>query len=381
MAPVKRRHQGGSGPHPPDERRHLDFSISEEQQMLRDMVERFAKDRYDPAQRPAHHVPAAGFDAGNWALLAELGLLALPFDEADGGLAGSPTDLMIVAEALGRGVVAEPFLSGILIAGQLLAIAGTAGQKAHWLDRIIAGSAHIALAHSEPDSRFALDRVSATVVDGRISGTKSFILGGTASDAFIVSARTQDGAIGLFLVDAAAPGIRRHDYRLVDGSTAIEIGFADTPADPMAGGLDDLLALVDALRVPIAAEMLGLMSTLFDVTLDYIRVRRQFSAPIGSFQAIQHRMADQYLALEQSRSLLFRAAMTGGDAGNAARRAAKAYIAAAGVRLGEEAIQLHGGMGVTDELIVGHAHKRMLLLASLFGDADSELSGYLAATR
>lgn len=359
----------------------MDFKIDEDQQMLRDMVERFVLDRYDPSQRPAHRIPAAGFDAANWALLAELGLLALPFGEEEGGLGGSAIDMMIVSEALGRGVVAEPFLPEILIAGQLLARAGTPEQKQRWLADIVSGAAHLALAHSEPDALFSLDAVTTRATDDHLTGTKTFVLGGTDTDGFIVSARDSSGKIGLFLVDAAAPGLTRQDYRLIDGSTAIEIRFENTPAGPMAGGFDMLLALVDSLRVPIAAEMLGLMSTLFDVTLDYIKVRKQFGTAIGSFQAIQHRMADQYLALEQSRSLLFRAAMMKGEDAEAARLAAKAYIAAAGVRLGEEAIQLHGGMGVTDELIVGHAHKRILLLASLFGDADQELSRYITIAR
>jgi alkylation response protein AidB-like acyl-CoA dehydrogenase len=359
----------------------LDFRISEEQQMLRDMVERFARDRYDPATRPHHRVPAQGFDETNWTLLAELGLLALPFAEADGGLAGAPVDLMVVGEALGRGVVAEPYLAEILYAGQLLARAGTTEQKQRLIPGIIGGAVHLAVAHAEPASRFTLDRVETRYADGRINGTKTFVLAGSGTDAFIVSALDPLGMPSLFLVEADAPGIGRHDYRLVDGATAAELHLADAPAQPMAGGIDALLATVDALRVPIAAEMVGLMSTLFDTTLDYIRTRQQFGAPIGSFQAIQHRMADQYLALEQSRSQLYRAALAQGEASAAARIGAKAYIAEAGLRMAEEAIQLHGGMGITDELIVGHAYKRLLVLASLFGDPDLEIRRYAAATR
>ncbi len=349
--------------------------------MLRDMVERFVQDRYDPATRPHHRIPTQGFNEANWGLLAELGLLALPFSEEDGGLAGSTVDQMVVGEALGRGVVAEPYLAEILYAGQLLARAGTPAQKERWLADVMGGTAHLAVAHAEPRARYALDRVETRFADGKISGTKSFVMAGDATDAFIVSAQNGAGAVGLYLVKADAAGIARQDYRLVDGATAAELSFADTPAELMAGGIDALLDVVDALRVPIAAEMMGLMTTLFDVTLDYVKVRQQFGTSIGSFQAIQHRMAEQYLAVEQSRSLLYRAALIPGAAGEAARIGAKAYLAEAGVKLGEEAIQLHGGMGITDELIVGHAYKRMLLLASLFGDPDTEISRYTAATR
>ncbi|WP_066961204.1 acyl-CoA dehydrogenase family protein [Rhizorhabdus dicambivorans] len=359
----------------------MDFRLNEEQQMLRDMVERFVQERFDPAVRPHHRIPAAGFDGGNWVLLAELGLLALPLAEEDGGLAGGPVELMVVAEALGRGVVAEPYLTEILFAGQLLARAGTPAQKERFLANVAAGAVHIAVAHAEPASRFALDDVETRFTDGRIDGTKTFIVAGAATDAFIVTARGEDGTIGLYLVEAGAAGITRQDYRLIDGATAAQIGFAGTPAEPMAGDISILAALIDELRVPIAAEMLGLMSALFDTTLDYIRVRKQFGASIGSFQAIQHRMADQYMAVEQSRSLLYRAALAEGEGAEAARIGAKAYIAEAGVRLAEEAIQLHGGMGITDELIVGHAYKRMLLLASLFGDPDTEIKRYAAAMR
>ena len=359
----------------------MDFKLNEEQCMLRDMVDRFVQERFDPATRPHHRTPAVGHDRANWALLAELGLLALPFAEQDGGIAGGPIELMVVTEALGRGVSAEPYFAEILFAGQLLAHAGTAAQKERLLGGVISGKTHLAVAHAEPRARFALDHVEARFVDGRLTGSKSFVLAGAATDAFIVSARNAAGAIGLYLAEAGTAGVSRQDYRLIDGSTAAEIHFDGTLAEPMDGGIDTLLALVDALRVPIAAEMMGLMSTLFEVTLDYIKVRKQFGTSIGSFQAIQHRMADLYLAVEQSRSLLYRAALVDGARGEAARIGAKAYIAEAGIKVAEEAIQLHGGMGITDELIVGHAYKRMMLLGSLFGDPDTEIRRYAAMTR
>jgi alkylation response protein AidB-like acyl-CoA dehydrogenase len=351
----------------------LDFRLNDEQQMLRDMIERFALDRYPAASRPAHRVPDTGHVAENWAILAELGILALPFGEDQGGLGGSAVELMIVAEALGKGVVPEPFLTEILIGGVLLANAGSAAQRECWLPAIMEGSAHVALAFAEPRTRYGFDRAECRAVKGRLTGSKTFVIAGSACDAFLVTSHK-----GLWLIEADAPGLTRRDYRLIDGAPALELTFNETPAEPIPGGLEALRDHVDALRVPIAAELVGLMGTLFDLTLDYVKVRKQFGAPIGTFQAIQHRLADQYVALEQSRSMLLRAALTCGSEGAKARLAAKSYIAAAAIRLGEEAIQLHGGMGVTDELMVGHAHKRVLLLANLFGDSDTEALRYMA---
>jgi len=359
----------------------LDFSPTEEQQMLRDLIERFAADTYPAADRPHYRVPATGFAPGAWSQLAELGLLAMAFPEELGGLGAGPVELMILGEALGKGVVPEPVLAEVLQAGLLLARAGTEEQKDRWLEGVLSGSAHLALAFAEPDSRFELATPATSCADGRLSGTKTCVMGGSACDAVIVSARGPDGAVGLWLAELSAPGIARTDYRLLDGQPAMELTFEGTPATPLAEGLAALETLVVDLRVAIVAEMVGLMQTMFDLTVDYVKVRKQFGAAIGSFQAIQHRLADQYMMLEQSRSLLLRAALATPAEREAAGLAAKAFVARAGVALGEEAIQLHGGMGVTDELLVGHAHKRLLLLASLFGDADREAARYMALTR
>lgn len=350
----------------------MDFLLNDEQQMLRDMVERFVADRYPPADRPAYRTPETGHDAANWSMLAQLGLLALPFSADAGGLDGSPVELMIVGEVLGRGVVAEPILSEVLMAGALIERAGSAGQRERWLSEIMGGTAHLALAFAEPAARFAFDRAETRAVDGRLTGKKTFVMAGNTCDGFIVTASE-----GLWLVEANAAGLSSHPYRLIDGSPALELTFENTPAEPMPGGTGALRDHVDALRVPIAAELVGLMGTLFDQTLEYIKVRKQFGTPIGTFQAIQHRMADQYLALEQSRSLLYRAALSNGPEASGARIAAKSYISAAAVRLGEEAIQMHGGMGITDELLIGHAYKRVLLLSHLFGDSDTEALRYM----
>jgi len=349
--------------------------------MLRDLVERFAGETYPPADRPHYGVPATGFAAKAWGQLAELGLLAMAFPEAEGGMDATVADLAVVAEALGRSVVPEPVLAQVWLAGGLMARAGTPAHQARWLGEIAAGRAHLALAQAEADSRFELGAIATRYAGGTLTGGKTAVMGGTATDAVIVTARDEAGAARLYLVAMSAPGISVKHYRLLDNSPAMELTFAATPAEPLAGDLTVLEGLIADLRVAIVAEMIGLMQTLFDLTLDYVKVRRQFGNAIGNFQAIQHRLANQYAALEQARSLAMRASLSRPHEREAAGLAAKAYVARAGVALGEEAIQLHGGMGVTDELLVGHAHKRLLLLASLFGDADTETARYMAATR
>jgi alkylation response protein AidB-like acyl-CoA dehydrogenase len=354
----------------------LNFRFDNEQQLLSNMVDRFVHDRFAAATRPAHIVPQEGYDARNWSALAELGLLALPFADASGGLAGTDTDIMIVAEALGRGIAAEPWLASTLFAGRLMERAGSAAQRARWLPSVMAGDAHLAVAFAEPGGRFGPDTSSVSFHNGQLNGTKTFVMAGSGTDAFLVSAGTN-----LFLVEASAGGLNRTEYRLIDGSTACELHFAETSAEPMPVGLDALREVIDWLTIPIAAELVGLMDTLFKSTLEYVRTRHQFGSPIGSFQVIQHRLADQYVALEQCRSLMLRAVLTKDHTAAALRLAAKSRISAAAIALGEEAIQLHGGMGITDELIVGHAHKRVLLLATLFGDSDHALRRYNALQR
>jgi hypothetical protein len=357
----------------------LNFQLSAEQIMLRDQMHRFVDERFSPADRAGYTIPEAGHNAANWSLLADLGLLALPFASDCGGLGGAAEDIMVVSEVFGRGVVPEPLLSEILLAGAVLARAGTVAQKQRWLPAIMAGDAHLALAFAETGMHFDFEKASTVAKAGKLYGSKTFVMAGAACNAFIVTATAND-RLGLYLVATNAPGLTKRSYRLIDGAPAYELEFAATPAEALAGTGADLSAVVDEARIAISAELVGLMSLLLETTLDYVKVRKQFGAPIGSFQAIQHRLADLYVSVEQSRSLLYRAALAPHNERASAGIAAKSYISAAAVRLGEEAIQLHGGMGVTEELIIGHAHKRVLLLASLFGDADSEAQRYLSVT-
>jgi alkylation response protein AidB-like acyl-CoA dehydrogenase len=280
-------------------------------------------------------------------------------------------------EVLGRGCAEEPLLHAFT-AGHLLQAAGTAEQVARLLPCVIDGSTRVALAQAEQATRFSLARCETRFVAGRLHGAKT--CAPAYADLFIVTAQG-GSALQLVLVAADAPGLSRRDYRLVDGSFASEITFDAVEGEAMAGGLAALEDAAQIGRLAASAEMIGLANLLFDNTLDYVRQRRQFGAPIGSFQAIQHRLADAYAALELARSQLYRGALAEPPERDAAIAAAKSYISTVAIRIGEEAIQMHGGIGVSDELIIGHAHKRVLLLATYLGDADHELARYNHLTR
>lgn len=366
----------------------MNFDLDEQQAMLGDLVGRFMADRYDVGRRARYRAEPEGFSRDNWRTLGELGLLALPFAEDQGGLGGGTTELVVVMEALGRGLCAEPYLSDLLLAGRVLDLAGTPAQRAEWLPAIMAAEKRLALAHAETAGRFNPAFVACAVEGGsdapRLSGAKTFVQAGVGVDGFIVSAREHgavDAADGLslWLVAPDAPGLSVCAYRLVDGSAACELRLQGvTGAARLAGGGDELFAAFDTARVAACAEMVGVMSMLFDATLEHLRTRRQFGQPLGAFQALQHRAAEVCASLEQSRSQLYRAALASPDGRPAAIAGAKAFISAAAVKLGEACIQFHGGMGISDELAIGHGHKRILLLSTLLGDSDAELERYVA---
>lgn len=365
----------------------METELSDDQRMLRDLVDRFVAARYGPGQRGRYRASEPGFSVENWLTLGELGLLALTVPEGDGGAGFGSRELATVMEAFGRGLVVEPYLNDVVLAGTLLARSASAEQREQWLPALLLGSSRIVLAHLERHARFELGHVS-TVIRERgamhcLTGTKSLVPSAVGATAYLVTAREPnvDAPVGLYLVQSGADGIARRDYRLVDGSVASEVSFRDTPTTTRLGMTPAALAeAADAARLAACAEMVGTMDVMLEATLDYVRTRRQFGAAIGSFQAVQHRLADCFIALEQSRSLLLRAATAAPENRRAEVAGAKSFIAERAIRLGEECIQFHGGMGVSDEVVVGHGHKRLLVLATWLGDTQAELLRYIALT-
>jgi alkylation response protein AidB-like acyl-CoA dehydrogenase len=372
----------------------MNFDLSSEQTLLQESLQKFAarhaiiEGRRTPPQEPS------GLTRAAWSELSNMGVLALPFAEADGGLGGSPVDWMIVMQELGRALATPRIVASVIMAGDLLAGLGSDEQKQRWLGPILQGKSHFALAHAEERNGYAIARVEtmAHVHRGgyRLRGHKRLVLGGAEADAVIVSARTSGErddpqGISLFIVPSAAPGVERRDYRLVDGSIASSLRFDDVVVDPdmrlgEEGAAHAALENMTARTcVALCAEAVGIMEELLNRTLDYLRTRKQFGVAIGSFQAIQHRMAECYAWLEQSRSIVLKAVLCS----EAERRnwlrhaaAAKALVSRAARRLGEEAVQFHGAMGVTDELIISHYHKRLWVIQTLFGDVSEQLVRY-----
>lgn len=382
----------------------MDFDYSEEQTILKDSLRRLLADRYGFEERRRILASPEGFSAEMWSCYAEMGLTALPFAEADGGLGGTPVETMIVMEALGGALALEPYLATIVLGGGALRFGGSDAQKAELVPQLAAGELKLALAHTEPRSRWDLNHVETTArKDGGgwvLSGRKSVVLGGDSADRIFVTARTQGGArdtsgIGLFIVDATADGLSRRGYVNQDGNRAAEISLdgvrvaaQDAIGDP-AGGLPLIERVADAAIAALCAEALGAMAAMHALTVDYLKVRKQFGVPIGSFQVLQHKAVDMFVALEQARSITLYAAMLADseDAGERTRAAsaAKAEVGRACRLVGENAIQLHGGVGMTMELAVGHYFKRATMIDLTLGDHEHHLRrlaalGGLAAT-
>ncbi len=369
----------------------MDFSPNEVQSMLADSVDKFIDNEYDFETRQAYAASDAGFSAKAWATMAELGWAAIPFSEDDGGLDGGPVDIMVFMQHLARGLVVEPYLANVLLAGGILRRTASDAQKAQWLHPLIGGELHATLAYGEPQARFDLADIETTATrdgDGWIvGGRKGVVPNGGAADLIIVPARTSgqgnDAAgITLFAVPADSDGVSRNAYATIDGLRAAEIVLdkvrltSDAVLGDVDGGFGALDATIDEATLAICAEAVGIMQILKDKTVEYSKDRVQFGVPIGSFQALQHRMVDMLMACEKARSLLTWAVLTWTEGGPEAQRAVssiKYLIGTAGRKLGEEAIQIHGGMGVTWDLDVAHYFKRLTAICMLFGDADWHL--------
>jgi alkylation response protein AidB-like acyl-CoA dehydrogenase len=370
----------------------VDFTFTEEQQMLRDTVRRFVTDDYAFDTRKRSVADPRGWSAGAWRTFADMGLLGVPFAEQHGGIGGTPVETMIVMEELGRGLVVEPYFATVVFGGGLVDRAGSEPQKRAVLPAVASGERMLAVAHTEAQSRFDLFdvAVSARKQGGgyRLQGAKTVVLNGESAQQFVVSARTSGGqrdrgGITLFLVDRDAPGVSVRGYRTFDGQRAAEVTFADAALGtdrvlgPVDGGLPFLEQAADVACAALCAEAVGLMEVINAMTLEYTRNRQQFGQPISGFQVLQHRMVDMMTHLEQTRSLSYLASgrCRADDASVRARSvsAAKAHAGLSGKVVAESAIQLHGGMGVTNEMAVGHYCKRLTLIDFILGDADHHL--------
>ena len=364
----------------------MDFNYTDEQNALRDTLSRYIAKDYPFEARRALAKSAEGFSRDHWKQFADLGLLALPFPEEFGGLSGNAVDTMLVMEAFGRGLVLEPYLATVVVAGHLIRDAGSAAQKEAILSAIAGGERMLALAHYEREARYKVSLVNtAAKQDGagwKLSGGKGVVLGGNAADTLLVTANTGKG-LSLFLVDAKSAGVAVRSYMTQDGGRAAEIALDNVAVgkDALVGPEGSALPLVErALDYGIAAlcaEAVGIMAALDEATLEYLKTRKQFGQPIGRFQALQHRMVDMVIATEQARSMAMMAAVKADSADAAERRralsAARAYIGQQARFVGQQAVQLHGGMGVVDELNVSHYFKRLTMIELTFGNTDHHL--------
>ena len=369
----------------------MDFDLTEEQRLLKESIDRFAADN---ARDPAAHATAPDL----WPQLAELGVLALPFAEAEGGIGGGPLETMIVMEAIGRGLIAAPYLPTVILGGGFLRLGGTEAQRQEFIPQVADGSLKIAFAQLERQSRYDLHDVATTARrdggDYVLDGRKGVVLGGDEAGLLIVTARTSGGrreeqGITLFLVDADAPGVSRRGMPAQDGSRVAEIALdgvrvpAERVLGPVDGGLPLASHVVDVALAALCADSLGAMEELQRLTVDYLKTRQQFGVAIGSFQALQHRAADMLVSVEQARSMAMYAAMMAEEADAKERRpaiaAAKAQVNRAGRHVGQEAVQLHGGIAMTWEYKAGHYFKRLTANELLFGDTDHHLRAVMEA--
>jgi alkylation response protein AidB-like acyl-CoA dehydrogenase len=376
----------------------VDFRYSEEQLALQDTLQRFISRDYDFERRRALARSPLGFSSDAWDRYAELGLLALPFPEEFGGLGGGGVDIMAVMEAIGRGLLLEPYLTTVVLCGGLIRDAASDPVKKSLLPQIAAGKLRIAFAGYEAAGRYDLSHVTCTA--GRsgegwiLSGRKAVVLDAPSADCFLVSARTTGNVadargISLCLVPRDAAGLALYPYPTQSGGRAADLTLTNVAVDAEAvigtpgQALGIIERAVDSAVAALCAEALGIVTALNEATLNYLKTRKQFGMPIGAFQALQHRMAEMIIAAEQTRSMAIIAAVHAGEADAAKRRraisGAKAYLGQAARFVGQQAVQLHGAMGVVDEVIVSHYFKRLTMIDMSLGDADFHLGRFAAS--
>ena len=372
----------------------MDFSFTEEQNMIRDSISRLVREQYDWEVRNTVLKSESGWRPEMWAQFAELGLLMAPFSEEDGGLGGNAVDAMVVMEEFGKGLVVEPYVPTVVLGGGLLKHGGSAAQKEEYLGSMMGGEYVFAFAYAEPTSRFNLNDVSTTAkASGSnyvLNGHKAVVIGAPWATHLMVTARTSGGrfdesGISVFIVPKDAAGISTRDYPTMDGFRASEVYFenVEVSGDAMIGaegaGLPLVEKVVDEGIAAISAEACGAMEIANADTIEYAKARKQFNVPISTFQVLQHRMVDMFVEHQQSVSMTYQVTLRLGEddiARKKAASAAKVQIGKAGRFIGQAATQIHGGMGVTDELRLGHYFKRLTLIDTQFGNVDYHLRRY-----
>jgi len=374
----------------------MDFELSEEQRLLKDSVERLCTQRYEFETRKKYMKETDGWSRDMWRQYIDLGLTALPFAEEHGGIGGGPVETMIVMEAFGRALALEPYFATVVMGGGFLRRGASDAVKNDVLPKVAAGETLLAFAHIERQARYDLADVATTAKkDGAgyiLNGEKSLAIHGDVADKLIVSARLSGeqrarNGIGLFLIDAKANGVSRRDYPTMDGLRAAEVTLQNVKvgADAVIGEPGNAFSLIEQVAdsgiAALCAEAVGAMSAMHELTVDYLKQRKQFGVPIGNFQVLQHRAGEMLIALEQARSMAMLATMMADEANATERRkaisAAKVQIGRSAKFVGQQAIQLHGGIGMTMEYKVGHYFKRVTMIDTMFGDADYHL-GVLA---
>ncbi|BDI61781.1 acyl-CoA dehydrogenase family protein [Qipengyuania nanhaisediminis] len=374
----------------------MDFNFTEEQDMVRDGLSRLVRENYDPETRRQVIASESGWRPEIWAQLAELGILGMPFSEEDGGFGGGPVDAMVVMEEFGKGLVVEPFVPTVVFAGGVFKHAGSAAQKEEHIGAIVSGERVYAFAHAEPQGRYDLHDVQTSAKkdgDGWVlNGHKAVVIGAPWASHLVVTARTggdrrDESGISVFVLDKSADGVVTRDYATVDGRRASEVYFenASVPSDALIGEEGEALPLIERVAdeaiAALCAEACGAMRVAHATTLDYAKQRKQFGVPIASFQVLQHRMVDMFTECEQAVSMTYLATIKL-DAPDRERKlaasAAKVRVGQAARFVGQEAIQIHGGNGMTDEYAIGHYFKRLTMIESEFGNVDHHMKRHVA---